>query len=150
MKWQPEQGAWPAVWLIPVQAAADGPHESGEIDIFEGQGSQPRTFFATIHHWYGSHDLENSSLRNHFPLPPETDFREFHTYGLLWVPGRMTWYFDGLPLHSEPTFEIFDKQDYYLILSMQEGSNWKEGDLTGVSAQRLSLSVDWVRVWQGK
>ena len=31
MKWQPEPGAWPAVWLIPVQAVGDGPLESGEI-----------------------------------------------------------------------------------------------------------------------
>lgn len=149
MKWKPEAGAWPAFWLIPVQAATgSGSPESGEIDIFEGQGSEPHTFFGTIHRWKGQHDLASSSPHNHFPLSPKTNFSEFHTYGLLWVPGRVTWYFDGVSLHSEQTFEIFDRQDYFLVLGMQEGSDWKAGDLTGVTARSLSLDVDWVRVWQ--
>jgi beta-glucanase (GH16 family) len=149
MKWPPEGGAWPAVWLIPVQAAMQvGQPESGEMDIFEGQGNQPHTFFGTIHRWKGKQHLASSSGSNRFPLPPKTDFSEFHTYGFLWVPGRVTWYFDDLPLHSETTFDVFDRQDYCLILGMQEGSNWKEGNLTGVKAQSLTLTVDWVRVWQ--
>jgi hypothetical protein len=149
MKWNPVNGAWPAFWLIPIQSATDGmPTESGEIDIFEGQGSEPDTFFGTIHRWSGSHELASSSQRNRFPVPANTNFASYHTYGLLWVPGRITWYFDGVPLHSEPTYDIFDKQDYLMILGMQEGVNWKSGDLTGVNAQTLTLTVDWVRVWQ--
>jgi beta-glucanase (GH16 family) len=149
MKWQPQPGAWPAFWLIPLPSAQDDvPHESGEIDIFEGQGDEPHTFFGTIHRWNGSLQLASSSPKNYFALPSNTNFADYHTYGLLWVPGRVTWYFDGLPLHSEPTYDIFDKQDYFLILGMQEGSNWKSGNLTGVTAQTLTLTVDWVRVWQ--
>jgi hypothetical protein len=149
LKWQPEEGAWPALWLIPVQAAADDIlRESGEIDIFEGQGSEPRTFFGTIHRWNGSQQLASSSPHNRFALPPKTDFSEFHTYGLLWVPGRVTWYFDDVPLHSETTYNIFDKQDYGLVIGMQEGSNWKSGNMSGVTAVSMTLTVDWVRVWQ--
>jgi len=148
MKWHPEEGAWPAFWLIPIQAAKHGSMESGEIDIFEGQGSDPHTFFGTIHHWNGAKQLASSSGHNHFSLPLTTDFSQYHTYGLLWVPGRVTWYFDNVPLHSEPTYDIFDKQDYFLVIGMQEGSDWKSGDLSGVTAQSLTLTVDWVRVWQ--
>ena len=149
MKWQPAEGAWPAFWLIPVQAAqGNGPRESGEIDIFEGQGSEPHTYFGTIHRWNGSRELASTSRHNRFPLPPTTDFAQFHTYALLWTPGQVTWYFDGVALHSEPTYEIFDRQDYFLILAMQEGSDWKGGNLTGVSARSLTLDIDWVRVWQ--
>ncbi len=149
MKWQPEEGAWPAIWLIPVQAAKPSRStESGEIDIFEGQGSEPHTFFGTIHLWDGSRQLASSSPHNHFRLPATADFSQFHTYGLLWVPGRVTWYFDNVPLHSEPTYGIFDKQDYFLVIGMQEGVDWKSGNLTGVTAQSLTLTVDWVRVWQ--
>jgi hypothetical protein len=144
MKWKPVTGAWPAFWLIPVPPAV----ETGEIDIFEGQGKEPRTFFGTIHRWSGSHEIESSSQHNRFPIPAGADFASYHTYGLLWVPGRVTWYFDGLPLHSETTYDIFDKQSYLLILGMQEGVNWKAGDLTGVNAQTLTLTIDWVRVWQ--
>jgi beta-glucanase (GH16 family) len=149
MKWRPEPGAWPAVWLIPVQAAQGGaPQESGEIDLFEGQGTEPLTLFGTIHRWKGSQRLETSSPHNQFRLPPHTNLSEFHTYGLLWVPGRVTWYFDGTPLHSESTYPVFDREDYFLVIGMQEGSDWKSGDLSGVSAQSLTLTVDWVRVWQ--
>jgi hypothetical protein len=148
MKWQPVEGAWPAFWLIPVQAAAGESQEAGEIDIFEGQGTEPGSFFGTIHRWKGSRELDSTSRHNRFPLPPQADFAMYHTYGFLWVPGRVTWYFDGIALHSEPTYHIFDRQDYFLILGMQEGSDWKAGNLSGVTAQSLTLTVDWVRVWQ--
>lgn len=149
MKWTPLKGAWPAFWLVPVPPIMpDKPYESGEIDIFEGQGSEPRAFFGTIHCWSGSQELASSSATNRFSIPANTDFASYHAYGLLWVPGRVTWYFDGVPLHSEPTYEVFDEQDYFMILGMQEGSNWKSGDSTGVTARSLTLTVDWVRVWQ--
>ncbi len=149
MKWKTQPGAWPAFWLIPVEGAAEnGPHEAGEIDVFEGQGSEPHTFFGTIHTWKGSQHLASTSSRNRFPLPVDTDFAEYHTYGLLWVPGRVTWYFDGEPLHSEATYAIFDRQNYFMILAMQEGVDWQAGNLTGVKARSLTLAVDWVHVWQ--
>jgi Glycosyl hydrolases family 16 len=149
MKWQPQTGAWPAFWLIPVEAALDrSVGETGEIDIFEGQGSEPLTFFGTIHRWLGTREMESSSPHNHFALPANTDFAVYHTYGLLWTSSRMTWYFDGVALHSERPFAIFDRQHYFLILGMQEGADWKSGDMTGVTAQNMTLTVDWVRVWQ--
>jgi len=149
MKWQPVEGAWPAFWLIAVEGAAEnGPIEAGEMDVFEGQGSEPHTFFGTIHDWKGQQHLASTSSHNRFPLPPNTNFADYHTYGLLWVPGSVTWYFDGAPLHTERTYEIFDRQSYCLILAMQEGADWKAGDLTGVTAQSLTLTIDWVHVWQ--
>ena len=149
MKWRPEEGAWPAFWLIPVQAALGRlPKDAGEIDIFEGQGDEPHTFFGTIHHWKGQQHLASSSPYNHFKLPPTTNFADYHTYGLLWKPGTVTWYFDNVPIHAEHTYDVFDRQDYFIVIGMQEGAAWKSGDLTGVTAQRLALTVDWVRVWQ--
>jgi beta-glucanase (GH16 family) len=149
MKWQPQEGAWPAFWLIPVEAAAEnGPYEAGEIDVFEGQGSEPHTFFGTIHDWKGSQHIASTSSHNRFPLPPTANFADYHTYGLLWIPGSVTWYFDGAPLHTEKTYEIFDRQKYFMILAMQEGADWKAGNLTGVTANTLTLTLDWVRVWQ--
>jgi len=149
MKWPSVLGAWPAFWLTSVPDVLErSPSDSGEIDIFEGQGSEPRTFFGTIHRWRGPQELESTSRRNRFPLPPGTDFGSYHRYGLLWVPGRVTWYFDGVPLHSETTYSVFDREKFLIVIGMQEGADWTSGDLTGVTAQTLSLTVDWVRVWQ--
>jgi hypothetical protein len=160
MKWTPVRGAWPAVWLIPFQDSTredvyGGVKESGELDIFEGDGKSRQSFYGTIHDWRQDpadpermKDIANTGKSNHFPLPQETDFSQYHLYGMLWEAERITWFFDGEPLHSEKTYKIFDRQDYFLIIGMQEGSNWKAGDLTGVTAPQMTLTVDWVRVWQ--
>jgi beta-glucanase (GH16 family) len=151
MRWDVVRGAWPAFWLIPVQDAEDkavynGTKETGEIDIFEGQGDHPHTFYGTIHDWVNLHDHANRD--NTFQLSDNVDFSEFHTYGLLWTPGEVTWYFDNHPLHSEKTPAIFDRQDFFLVLGMAAGEDWKAGNLSGVPAPSMTLNVDWVRVWQ--
>lgn len=151
MKWDAVRGAWPALWLIPVpdakgKATWKDTDESGELDIFEGQGSQPQTFFGTAHDWISLHD--HPTKDNAFPLAPTVDFGRYHTYGLLWTPGKATWYFDDRPLHSEALPPIFDHQDYLVVISMQEGADWKPNNLTGVDAAQISLSVSRFRVWQ--
>jgi hypothetical protein len=151
MRWDVVRGAWPAFWLIPVQDATgqdiyNGTKESGEIDIFEGQGDRPHTFYGTVHDWVNLHDTP--SRNNAFPLPSDVDMSQFHVYGLLWTPGKVTWYFDNRPLHSESTPAIVDKQDFFLVLGMQAGVDWKNGDLSGVIVPSMTLNVDWVRVWQ--
>ncbi len=151
MRWDVVRGAWPAFWLIPVQSATsqnvyNGTKEAGEIDIFEGQGDHPRTFYGTIHDWVGS-DHKRSGT-NTFHLPKNTDLAQFHVYGLLWTPGRVTWYFDNQPLHSEPTPPVYDKQDFFIVLGMQEGVDWTYSNMSGVTAPEMNLHVNWIRVWQ--
>jgi acid phosphatase len=147
MRWNPVVGAWPAFWLIPVEGA-QGATDTGELDIFEGQGDSPSTFFGTLHEWVNNSDVWNTGGSNAFPLPNGADYAQFHTYAALWTPGDVTWYFDDVPLHSEATRAIFDAQSFFLVLSMQEGAGWNAGDLTGVSDSMMALDVDWVRVWQ--
>ena len=153
MRWKPEVGSWPAIWLIPDVPGLQP--EKGEFDLFEGQGAEPHTFFGTIHDWRQSPDnpadftdVQNSNGRNAFQLPPETDFAKFHTYGMLWEPDRITWYFDDKPLHSEPAYPIFAAQNYGLILGIQAGANWQGANMKGVTARKLDMNVQWVHVWQ--
>jgi beta-glucanase (GH16 family) len=146
MKWDVANGAWPAFWMVPKQAA-QGASDTGELDIFEGQGSQPYTYFGSLHEWNKNTEIWHNS-RNWTNLPSTNDFSQWHTYGMLWVPGRVTWYYDNQPLHSADTTAVFDSQDFFLVLSMAEGANWTKGNVAGVSASYLNLNVDWVRVWQ--
>jgi beta-glucanase (GH16 family) len=148
MRWETVPGAWPAIWMLPVQHFQDRATHVGELDIFEGQGSTSRVFYGTIHEWKQRQDVRNNKPWNHYRLPAGVDLAHFHTYGLLWQPGRVTWYFDDQALFSAATYSIFDEQDYYLILASQEGVNWKYGDLQGVGASQIGVQVDWVRVWQ--
>lgn len=146
MKWDVATGAWPAFWMVPKQAA-QGATDTGELDAFEGQGSQPSAYFGTLHEWNGTTEVWHSSP-NSASLPASNDFSQWHTYGMLWVPGQVTWYYDNVALFSSPTTAIFDAQDFFLVLGMAEGANWTHGDMAGVTVSDLNLSVDWVRVWQ--
>jgi beta-glucanase (GH16 family) len=153
IKWDPVVGAWPGFWMIPVEdangkAVTNGTKETGEVDILEGQGDHPTGYYTTIHRWVNSHDAGNNNDNNHVELGRDTDFTKYHVYGLLWESGRFTWYFDNKKVHSEKAFSVFDRQNYYIVLSMGVGTGWKEGNLTGVTAQKMSMTVDWVHVWQ--
>ena len=127
------------------QDVHNGVKEAGEIDIFEGQGGQPRTFYGTMHDWIDDQQ-HTSDYPNWFVLPAGFDFRQFHTYGLLWIPGTVTWYLDDKPLFSAPTPSVVDSEDFFLILGSQEGARWQPGSLSGVTAQKITIDVDWVRV----
>jgi beta-glucanase (GH16 family) len=151
MRWDVTPGSWPAFWMIASQDATgqdihNGVKETGEIDIFEGQGDQPRTFYGTIHDWINDQHTTNSP--NWYVLPTDFNSTEFHTYGLLWVPGRVTWYLDDKALFSAPTPTVVDSEDFFLVLGSQEGAKWEPGSMDGVTAQKITMDVDWVRVWQ--
>ncbi len=132
MKWDVTTGAWPAFWMLPKQAA-QGAQETGELDVFEGQGDSPHTYFGTIHDWVGQNSTSNDP--NAYNLASTTDFSQWHTYGVLWTPGTVTWYFDNVALHSASTPAIFDQQDFFLVLTMSEGANWQVGSLDGVTCE---------------
>jgi beta-glucanase (GH16 family) len=147
MKWDPVVGAWPAFWLNPIQEVRGQATQHGEIDIFEGQGSDPHTYYGTLHDWSGSTHLGATSP-NAFNLAANNDFSQWHTYGLLWTPGHVTWYYDNVAVGSANTYADMESQDFYLLLSMNFGNNWSEGNLSGVTVNSAHLQVDWVRVWQ--
>jgi beta-glucanase (GH16 family) len=155
MKWNVVNGSWPAIWMWSVQGlqaskAAGCAYcgNSGELDIFEGAGSAPHTYLGTIHDWVNAVDTANNNNSDAYNLSSTNDFSQYHTYGVLWVPGSVTWYYDNQPLHSAPTYPIFDQQDYYLMLGSQEGVNGNYGDMSGVTATSIPMTVDWVHVWQ--
>jgi beta-glucanase (GH16 family) len=156
MKWNNVTGTWPTIWLDPVQAIGGQTANTGEIDIFEGQGGS-NVYYGTLHTWDSGTETWSSSPDN-FSLPASNDFTQWHLYGALWVPGSgskpgtVTWYFDNKELGSATTTSsnnsVFDQQDFILILGSQEGVNWIAGNLTGVTASDINLYVDWVHVWQ--
>ena len=62
----------------------------------------------------------------------------------------MTWYFDNREVLSAATYSIFDEQDYFLILGMQEGADGTYGNMQGVTATTMSMNVQWVHVFQNQ
>jgi beta-glucanase (GH16 family) len=145
LRWTKGNGSWPAFWLFSV-ARASGNVPSPEIDVFEGQGSEPRVFYGTIHrnssNCCGVPDRQNG---NNWQLQRVDLTAGFHTYAALWESTSVTWYLDGRRLMKAPVYDTTDNE-MFLILDMFTGG-WTRGTDIGTPAE-LHTEVDWVRVWQ--
>jgi beta-glucanase (GH16 family) len=164
MNWTGGNGAWPSFWLLSYRHAANpawpkiNPYcaqngvpaarcYSAELDVFEGQGSEPSVLYGTIHRnsseGYGVSDAQNANNRH--DLSPSVMANRWHTYGMLWTASTITWYLDGQLVSSAPTFDS-TSQPMFLLFDMSIG-----GWTTGTDASTpdvLETEVDDVSVWQ--
>jgi beta-glucanase (GH16 family) len=86
------KGYWPALWMMPADQAYGGWPASGEIDVLETRGQEPRNILGTIH--YGSRPPGNVHTEADLTLPDNATVGDFHVYALEWEPGVMRWSFD--------------------------------------------------------
>jgi beta-glucanase (GH16 family) len=156
MKWTKGAGAWPAFWLISYahatnpnwpQPACPNPNcLSAELDVFEGQGTEPNVFYGTIHknscECYGVSNQQNGN--NYHEVGVDLT-QGFHTYAAKWTDTTVSWYLDDQFLHSAPVYESFN-QGMFLLLQMWIGG-WTQ-DVDPTTPDELHTEVDWVRVWQ--
>jgi hypothetical protein len=167
---------YPSFWSLPMEGnlipganhwpgQAPGYIHNVEVDFFEAAYvTKPTAYGVGLHDWYGISKVTCPTLCVVHMLNPTgerdpaagTDFKEFHTYGFLWVPatsttrGYMSAYFDGQPIGhtvywtqytTQPptpvgqpwTFGRIDQQHVFFILG------------TGVGEQFTLKSVN---VWQ--
>ncbi len=163
MKWTKGNGAWPAFWLSSYRHATnpDWPSSNpyclvnslpaalcwnSELDVFEGQGSEPNVFYGTLHRntngLYGVPDSTNVDAWQ----PVGVDLTAgFHTYGALWTATEVRWYLDGVELLRTPAFESTD-QPMFLILDMWIGGWTSVPDAS--TPDELKTQIDYVTVWQ--
>lgn len=145
LKWNVIEGNFPAFWLFSSEHAVGGDFENGvqhwcEIDIFEGQGHDPHTYYGTMHDWLNFNSAQNGN--NQYTVPG--DMNEYHTYGALWTPTQVTWYYDNTAVMSAPVPEICTRQKLELIIGAQRGG-WSNAANT---TAEVHTTVDWVHVFQ--
>lgn len=162
------QGTWPAIWMMPSDEVYGRWAASGEIDILEAvnlgvpcakcPGGRENTILGTLH--FGGPSPKNASKGEEVPFPDVLD-GGFHTYGIEWEPGRITWQVDGRTYATRVASEWwttaskvpgapFDR-DFYLILNLAIGGKLAEGrGLGGVrdDGYPKRMEIDWVHVWQ--
>lgn len=161
------QGTWPAIWMLPEEQAYGPWASSGEIDILEAvnlgvacatcPGGRENTILGTLH--FGGR-WPNNALNS-----TETNALDvldgFHTFGIVWGPGRIDWTYDGRVFATKRRGDWwsaasrrpdapFDRP-FHLILNLAVGGGLsEERGLKGVD-ERIwpqAMQVDWVRVWR--
>lgn len=161
------QGTWPAIWMLPEDKSLGPWAASGEIDILEAvnlgvacagcPGGRENTILGTLH--FGGNWPKNALNSTETNAPDILD--GFHTFGIVWAPGRIDWTYDGrvfatkrrgdwwTSASSDPAAP-FDR-NFHLILNLAVGGGLsEERGLTGVDETiwPRTMQVDWVRVWK--
>ena len=122
----------------------------GEIDVMEAVTLLPTTVFGTLHGpVIGSGNYQQWQQAVTAPTPFAGTF---HTYGLIWQPGRLTWTLDGVPYGTAtpkqlpPSAQwVFNGNPFHILLSLAVGG-WPGAPAAGASFP-ATMRVDWVRLY---
>ena len=90
------RGLWPAIWMMPTDDHYGSWAASGEIDIMENKGHQPRTVTGALH-FGGTWPANKFVSHRHTRMLWEPAFTEgFHTYALERSKDGIAWFVDDI------------------------------------------------------
>ncbi|NDJ59602.1 MAG: family 16 glycosylhydrolase [Chloroflexi bacterium] len=142
------QGLWPAFWMLGADFPEVGWPASGEIDIMEYVGKEPRSTHGTVHGpgFSGSGGL---GLRYIFDEPVADDF---HVFGIEWEPEIIRWTINGEVFHTATPETLYGgtwvfDHDFFILINVAVGGSWP-GSPDDTTEFPQEMLVDWVRVYQ--
>lgn len=88
-----EQGLWPAAWLMGNNDSTAGWPACGEQDVLERQGVTVTPDFnvGSVH----GPGFTGSTLGTTYNFPSGETAATWHTYGMIWKPGSISYYIDS-------------------------------------------------------
>ena len=132
------KGLWSAFWLLHNGNDRRRP----EIDVMEMLGDNSRLVYQTYHHYDNGNLRSTPSYR-----APGPDYADgFHTFGMLWEPGKITWYVDGNETNSYESGNVSD-EDMYLLVNLAVGGFWA-GSPDGSTSFPAQYQIDYIRAYQ--
>ena len=148
-------GAFPAFWMLGQDIDKNPWPGTGELDIMEASGGNPKVLWMTAH-LPGSVCVPYCDGLNHAQKPDlntithtESLANNFHTYGIEWQPDYIRWTFDGVKKVEVRKSDLsctdcweFNKE-MFLILNLSMNPNFS-GPIES-SLQTTSMKVDWIR-----
>lgn len=151
-KFPPGAGLWPAIWLMPTFDTYGTWASSGEIDIVEYKGQEPKIVHGTLH--YGASWPNNKYSGTTYELPKGSFADEFHEFALEWEAGEIRWYVDGHLYQTqnkwsttEAAFPAPFDQKFHMVLNMAIGGGFL-GPPNAETRFPAQMEVDYIRVYQ--
>ncbi|MFO1419044.1 MAG: family 16 glycosylhydrolase [Methylotetracoccus sp.] len=130
------KGLWPAFWLLPADLTVPP-----EIDVMESIGSNVNSVFLALHY------TESGQYRSSAGWFAGPDFSAgFHTFGVDWQPGVLTFYGDGVQRYQAKVSGVPNKP-MYLIVNLAVGGDWA-GFPDATTPFPSELQVDYIRAYR--
>lgn len=133
-----QPGIWPAFWLLPTSL-----QWPPEIDAFEGASNYPSQVSMT-YHWSQNGVAEQD--QSQYIAAPALD-AGWHTYGVDWEPGSITWYVDGKVEKTYSNASYISSVPMYLLARLAVDGNAGYA-VTGSTPFPDTMQVDYIRAWQ--
>jgi beta-glucanase (GH16 family) len=146
-------GLWPAFWTMPDRGVAAGEQwkrastSNGgmELDIMEHLTRWGPYRYNIANHWDGYGKEHKANGTSNAYVGPDKD--GFMTCGVLWEPGKVTYYGNGKPVLQWEDARVGSVQSYPILYMVSGG--WDNSPLDD-SALPADFEIDWIRIWQRK
>lgn len=143
------RGLWSAFWLLGADYPEVGWPQSGEIDVMETIGSQPRRVHGTVHGpgYSGADGIGSARELTGY----RTYAEDFYRYSIEWDPDAIRWYVDDKRFFAVtpadlPGDWVFD-HPFYLIVNLAVGGTWP-GNPGRQTRFPQKMWIDYVRIYQ--
>ena len=150
-----DPGVWPAFWMLGDNYSDVGWPYSGEIDIWESGGSDPRHVSGAVH-YSGTHHPEDfqhlMQTRTIDHSPPL--HHNFHVYAIEWDDVAIAWYIDDIKVGEWFHGWLADSapnpfnQAFWLLLNVAIEGNYYFSGTANPDNYPQQMMVDYVRVYQ--
>ncbi|HWA93292.1 MAG TPA: family 16 glycosylhydrolase [Terracidiphilus sp.] len=150
-----QQGLWPAFWLLGNNITAVSWPACGEQDVLE------RVNAATTPDWnegsiHGT-GFTGTSIGTRFSFPTGQTAAQWHTYGMIWSKGAVSYYIDdpSSPYVTYTTADLaghngavwpFDSGANFLLINLAVGGDWP-GSPDATTSFPAQMLVDYVRIY---
>ncbi|TKG95772.1 glycoside hydrolase family 16 protein [Puteibacter caeruleilacunae] len=141
-------GMWPALWMLSEKEIYPDQH-NGEMDIMEKLNHDDFAYQTTHNHY-------TITLKQDVPKKFATgkiDTTGYNVYSVSWYPEKLVYAVNGVETYVYPkvkgagTYQWPFDQPFYLILDQQMEHEWP-GKITNPSELPISMTIDWVRLYQ--
>ena len=150
-----DEGVWPAFWMLGIDFPKTPWPRSGEIDIWESGGNNPRHVSGAVHYSNtatGRTEHRSTSRTIDFATPLH---HNFHVYAIEWDETSIVWYIDNVEVgewfHS---WVMWDEgknpmnAPYYLLLNLAIEGRYGFSGTANPANYPQQMIVDYVRVFQ--